>query len=501
MVHSTLTKSSKSKIDLVETHFEASRSPIERRSRGVTFTPQWIVDLMVRALEVKLTSDTLVVDVGAGAGRFALAAAHALKDTQVIAVESDQSLAKALQNQVSEAGLGGRVRIVNQDFLRWDLPANSGKKVFLGNPPYVRHHSISAGDKAWLRDLGESMRKSFSGLSGLHVYFILRCLSQARGGDRLVMILPSEWLETRYGNAVKQAIIERCASVKLYVFPQHVRIFEGTMTTSLILDLVIGPPSFSVSAAVISEGMRDLPRETEDLTLPVLDPARANWLQAARSAVGLGEPQTELSDGEMELGELFAIHRGQVTGMNSVWIADEKTRKLIPERFLVPAVTDAKEILCLSDGMLQSDQHLQRAIDLPGDLFELADHERDGVEEFLALAEARGASRTYIARHRRPWWRVGLKAPPAIIMSYMARRPPRFAVNLCQARLLNIAHGLYPKVSLSEAQLLRIVTWLNASGQTRFSRTYAGGLIKVEPGEARKIRIPRLQRLGLAKAA
>lgn len=488
-------------IDLAEYRFQASRSGLERRKRGVTFTPQWIVDLMIGALRSTTTQKVLIIDAGAGAGRFTLAAASSVRSARVLAVESDSMLAKILNQQVAESDLGNRVQIMNQNFLHYSLPKNPGRMIFIGNPPYVRHHSIPASDKAFLRRLSESFGVNFSGLSGLHVYFMLRCLSEAREGDRLLMILPSEWLEARYGDAVKQVILEHCSSTKFYIFPEKVKIFGETMTTSLILDLTVGLPSHEVSVAIVKEGTRELPAETVKLNLPSHNPSCVNWLRAAKDAVGIFDSQVELAGGGGELGELFAIHRGQVTGMNGVWIANENTRKLIPERYLIRTITDAKEILNLPDAMLRNDKELLEVIDLPKDLSELADHEQRSIAEFLAFAEMQGAARTYIARHRRPWWRVGLKAAPALVMSYMARRPPRFALNLCQARLLNIAHGLYPKVALSQAQLSQIAFWLNSLGQTQFGRTYAGGLIKVEPGDACKIRIPKLEQLELAKAA
>jgi hypothetical protein len=318
---------------------------------------------------------------------------------------------------------------------------------------------------------------------------MLRFLLEGKPGDRLLMILPSEWLETRYGTAIKETILERCAAATLFMFSPATPVFGATMTTSLILDLTLGVPTGVVKAAVVADDAADLPAATRPLSLTPRKPADCNWLKAARCALGL-EHSHVADPGEILLGELFGIHRGQVTGMNSVWIANDESSRLVPERFLFPAVTDGRQILNLNDGALVDSGRLRRVIDLPADLSSLTECEREGIAAFLARAEACGARDGYIARHRRPWWRVGLKPPPALIMSYMARRAPRFAVNLCGARLLNIAHGLYPKVPLSEEQLMRIAEGLNSSSDISCGRTYAGGLTKVEPGDACRIRVP-----------
>ena len=37
------------------------------------------------------------------------------------------------------------------------------------------------------------------------------------------------------------------------------------------------------------------------------------------------------------------------------------------------------------------------------------------------------ADQSHVARHRRAWWSVGLKAPAPILCTYVARRPPAFS--------------------------------------------------------------------------
>ena len=120
----------------------------------------------------------------------------------------------------------------------------------------------------------------------------------------------------------------------------------------------------------------------------------------------------------------------------------------------------------------------------------------DRVERFLMWAKQEGAHETYIARHRRPWWRVGLREPPPIMASYMARRPPVFTRNAANARCINIAHGLYPREALSERTLRALVAFLNATTSTNDGRTYAGGLTKFEPKEMERLCVPRPELLG-----
>lgn len=93
--------------------------------------------------------------------------------------------------------------------------------------------------------------------------------------------------------------------------------------------------------------------------------------------------------------------------------------------------------------MLRSASVLRRVIDIPSDLDDFTSAERQRISRFLAWAKAAGADQSYIAPHRKAWWAVGLKAPAPILCTYVARRPPQFTLNTCDACHINVAHGLY----------------------------------------------------------
>lgn len=115
------------------------------------------------------------------------------------------------------------------------------------------------------------------------------------------------------------------------------------------------------------------------------------------------------------------------------------------------------------------------------------------VEHFLQWAKEKGADTTFTAKHRKCWWRMDLKETPPIVMTYMGRRPPVFARNIAKAPLLNIAHGLYAKVALTDQEQDALVAWPNKNVSVDSGRSYAGGLVKFEPKEAMQIAIPDIK--------
>ncbi|MES1150628.1 MAG: hypothetical protein ABUL54_01940, partial [Dongia sp.] len=215
--------------------------------------------------------------------------------------------------------------------------------------------------------------------------------------------------------------------------------------------------------------------------------AAPRWTQIGRT--GAARPV-----GWTELGELCRVHRGQVTGGNAVWIAGPHGTDL-PERFLFPAVTKARELIAAGDALTDASR-LRRVIDLPVDIA----IDDPAVQRFLAWARQQGADAGYIARHRKAWWSVGLKSPAPILCTYMARRPPAFVRNRCGARHINIAHGLYPRAPMSDAILEALAAFLRANVAQSSGRTYAGGLTKFEPKELERIAVPPLEELAATAA-
>jgi hypothetical protein len=207
----------------------------------------------------------------------------------------------------------------------------------------------------------------------------------------------------------------------------------------------------------------------------------------------------EVPAGFIELGEIFRVHRGQVTGANQAWIAGDEARD-IPGRFKRPTVTKGRELFTARTELITT-ANLKKVVDLPVSLDELNSEERKIVSKFLKWAKSLGAEESYVAQHRRAWWAVELRAPAPVLVTYMARQAPAFVVNTAKARHINIAHGLYPREPLNEATLAAILTWLRQHVGTSGGRTYAGGLVKFEPKELERIPIPSLEDIHAANTA
>ncbi|HEY5989461.1 MAG TPA: N-6 DNA methylase, partial [Streptosporangiaceae bacterium] len=470
------------------------RPPAERRAAGQTFTPGAVIESMIRWAG-RTVAPVRVVDPGAGSARFLVAAGRRWPEAILLGLETDPLAAMIGRANLAAAEMADRAAIALTDYRSVHLPPACGPTLFLGNPPYIRHHQVPAAWKDWLRSTAEALDLPASGLAGLHAHFFLATALHAVPGDAGVLVTAAEWLDVNYGALVRALLLGPLGGEAIHVLDPATAVFADAMTTSAITCFRPGtrPAAIRLRHVASSAGLGEL---TGGVVTPVATlRAAPRWrMFASRPAART----RRLPAGQVELGELCRVHRGQVTGANRVWIA-MADQTALPRRFLFHAVTRASELFEAA-GTLVTMAPLRCVIDLPADLDELSDAERVLVEAFLTRARAVGAADSYIACHRDPWWRVRLRPPAPILATYMARRPPAFVRNLAGARHVNIAHGLYPREPLPEAALDGLATFLRQSVVQEQGRTYAGGLTKFEPREMERLLVPGPDVLAASRA-
>lgn len=472
--------------------FCALRSPEIRRDQGATYTPADVAEAMVSWASALKTEPTRVVDPGVGSARFLLAAAKKFPKAKLIGIEIDPLAAMIARANLAAAGLATRSEVILADYRIVQLPEIKGRTLFVGNPPYVRHHQLDAKGKEWLTVEAKRLGFSASQLAGLHVHFFLATVLKAHKGDFGAFITSAEWLDVNYGRLVRELFLNDLGGLGIIIVEPTSKTFSDAATTAAITQFVVGSQPAKIRVRRVTNldqtnaltGGRLLHRgrlETE-----------ARWSHLTRKV-------REAREGYVELGELCRVHRGQVTGANRVWIAGLHST-MLPDSVLFPSVTRAKELFAAGE-VLADASKLREVIDIPPDLSIFDSEDRKAIDRFLDFAKSIGADSGYVAKNRKAWWSVSLRSPAPILATYMARRPPAFVRNLADARHINIAHGLYPRDPFPAALLDRLAHFLSYAVSVKEGRTYAGGLTKFEPREMERLLVPGPELLGAMRAA
>jgi adenine-specific DNA-methyltransferase len=469
--------------DPLGTLFYRLRAADERRAAGAVYTPDRIIEPMVSwTLE---QGAARIVDAGSGSGRYTASVLRRDKGFPIVAVDLDPLA--TLMTRAAVAVLGGTaVTVVNADYTRLRLAPVDGKTAFLGNPPYLRHHQIAPSSKAWAQKAAAVLGHKVSGLAGLHAYFYLATAVLGRPGDVGCFVTSAEWLDVNYGSIIRNLLTESLGGEEIHVVEPEAMPFDGVATTAAVVQFRVGAPAQSI-------GFRSVPTlaNLAPLTRSKSPVARDRLIEASRWSVFI-RTRTQVPSGYIELGEIARVHRGAVTGANATWVARGAVD--LPESVLYASVTKARELFAAGSVLATSEQ-LRSVIDIPTDLdaFDAADRRR--INRFLKLARQNSVHEGYVAKNRKAWWAVGLKAPAPILATYMARRPPAFVRNEVEARHINIAHGVYPRQEMSRDELRVLADCLSSSVVLGQGRTYAGGLTKFEPREMERLTIPDLDTL------
>ena len=463
--------------------FSRVRDAAARRRDGAVYTPGHLIDPMVDWTLAQ--QPARIVDAGAGSGRFLAAVLRREPGLEAIAVDRDP-LATLMTRAMLAVLKATRARVIQADYTTVTLPGSAGRTAFLGNPPYVRHHQLSAAAKDWAQQAAGSIGHRISGLAGLHAYFFLATALLGRPGDVGCFVTSAEWLDVNYGAIMRSLVLGPLGGRSLHIIEPKALPFDGVQTTAVITAFEIGS--------------RDDPVRLQDVESPgqlralatAGRPVPRQRLRESSRWSGLLRPAAMAPAGFIELGELCRVHRGAVTGANAFWVVRHQAG--LPAAVLYPSVTRARELFAAGT-VLADREHLRLVVDIPAELDQLDARDRATVDRFITAARKAGVDQGYIAAHRRAWWSVGLAAPAPILATYMARRPPAFVINAAQARHINIAHGLYPRQELDRHTLSRLAGALRTGTVLGQGRVYAGGLTKFEPREMERLMVPGLSML------
>jgi tRNA1(Val) A37 N6-methylase TrmN6 len=445
-----------------------------RRKTGSFYTDRPIVDAMLRWVAEQQPDE--VVDCGAGTGRFAIAAARLPGVRSVIAVEIDPVASLILRARAAVLGIK-TIRVLNDDFLALELAPTKLRRAFVGNPPYVRHHGLTAEQKKSGQLIAASLGIRLSGLAGLHAHFVFSAAVLAKPGDVLCFILSAEWLDVNYGRGLRDLMLDGLRAEEVHLLDASTAAFADAATTAVIVCARSGGDAEEIrfknaaslnTLAQFGLGGRLVPHS--DLQLA------KSWGKIARGRYG------DVDATRIPLGSVARVHRGIVTGANEFFVMTRaRAKELGLQNCVRPVLTRAEDVLS-SGGVVRDSPH-RKVMLCPPDRMTAAD--RRSLNRYIADGEAAQIHKRYVPSHRNPWWRPQVLPPPPIVATYMARQAPAFALNPDGLVFLNVIHGLYPLRPLSDEQMRLLAEALTRlrEGYRGEGRTYQGGLEKFEPRE------------------
>lgn len=526
--------------EMIGSLYESVTPQESRRKLGQFRTPPWIAELM--SSWVVTDGSEIVLDAGMGASSLSAAVSqkihqeHTLHRGRMVGVE--KSCLGVVMGQTGLALEGTEVpcQVVDGDFLDIKSRGIEGSvDGIVSNPPYTRHHELPVEYKQRVNaQIETELDREVSALSPMYAYFYYRAGSLLLPGSRASFITPSEFLETTYGESIKQYLLDEFDVSALVLFNQNGESkFDDAMTTSLVSFLekseetvdetesvtrfirVDGDPSEEELFAAVSG---DIDGEVE---WGFINPVLQGEIDPETKWTEFFNPVSIDTEGLVPLSDIATVNRGIATGKNEYFclteadverwgIETQYLSKIMRNSHSVPTykytVDDWEDEQDAGDQVwvlyhlteldprlvkrvLSEDTVISTTLTACFDGLEGGEEAQSGVVEYLqyGMKDEKQVHTGYLARNRTPWFVVDRRDPPEIVVTYMSRDGARFIQNSTSARTLSNLHGIYMDVNVSECEEKALLAYLNSDFASvlvkQCGRTYSSGMDKIEPNE------------------
>jgi hypothetical protein len=379
------------------------------------------------------------------------------------------------------------------------------------NPPYVRHHHLTNGNKESLqrRTLKASGAK-LGGLAGLYCHFLGLSHPWLDEGAVSGWLIPSGFMDVNYGREVKRYLLERVTLLRIHRFaPEDVQ-FADSLVSSAVVWFRNEPPPGDNAVEFTFGGTLAEPKLARTI------PARA--LAHEPKWTRFPESEARYPSQVPTIADFFKIKRGLATGHNRYFILSEEelAARRLPRECFKPILPSPRY---LPGDEIESDDSGDPVLERRMFLLDPEYTEEEIKARFPSLAayleegKTQGLHERYLCRHRPIWYAQENRPAAPIVCTYLGRkdtkrgRPFRFILNHSRATVANVYLAMYPKPDLSRALALdpillrRVWEALNRITPARIlgeGRVYGGGLHKLEPKELANVPVPEIANL-LAK--
>jgi adenine-specific DNA-methyltransferase len=482
--------------DVIGAAYERLVSGRTRRTLGQFFTPLAVGRAMARWLLAD--QPQLLLDPGCGSGSLLVAAAHERKvQTRLLGIDVDPlAIAMAEANRAARQIKGLELRTT--DFLLDDV--RERPQAVICNPPYTRHHALTAEAKAAIHaGFGTRLKVELSQLASLHVLFLVRALEITADEAALAFVTPAHWLDMNYAREIKRLLLARAHVEAIVRFPADELVFDHTVTTAMITLIRKGADGTQPTRLIEAKST-----STDSITAVLTDPDAGERVTLT-SARKWSRPQRKRRNAGIALAEAAHVRRGVATGCNNFFVLSERQRRdlglgrssvrpcLASPRHFGGQTIDMEAFEALPETTRRWLLEPKR----PHATGPLADYLARGRTEFGVLERHLVKQRVKAGRR---WFAVEAHFEAPILFTYFNRPRARFVRNLALAVPLNNWLVITPHNDVDSDALFETLTSAPVLARLQDDcRLYGNGLWKLEPSELKQLRLP-VDRLALVES-
>jgi hypothetical protein len=474
---------------------------------GAYYTDSQVADRLVE-WAVRLPSDS-VLDPSFGGGVFLrsaaarIAALGGIPAGQIKGVEVDPLVHEEVGAKLRREYAIEPQGLIQDDFFA--LPPSAQQvDCVLGNPPFIRFHRFAGSMRERALNQAAMSGVKLSRLASSWAPFLVHAMSMLKRGGRLAMVVPAELTYATYAAPVLRHLKRSFRHLTLLSFRRKL-FADINEDTYLLLAEGFGASNETfrfadygqVDDLSIHEGQLRGASLDGDLDADAIGSGHSRFVELYLDPRAKGLYNRLKSSACIQpLGASADVGIGYVSGANGFFHltrADVRERS-IPEVFLRKAVFRGKGLNGLA--FREADWEFASAQGDAGYLLMIPPGHAElpaNVRRYLAEGESSGISQGFKCRNRKPWYAVPNVYVPDALLTYMSGRQPKLVANESDVIAPNTLHILRMRNGRSANLPALLAGWHTSLARLSMEvegHAMGGGMLKIEPTEAERVRIP-----------
>ena len=475
-------------------------APLEHRKKFAQFfTPYRIADLMVKWL-LDAPSLEKILEPAFGLGIFSRILLNNKASVNIKGFEIDQQIFKKSQDVfVNEPNIN--IQLGDYMYNDWSNKYDG----IICNPPYFKFHDYD--NKGILKELENKASYKLNGFTNLYTAFLLKSLHQLKKDGRAAYIVPSEFLNSDYGKAIKSYLIKSQCLRHVIIIDFKENVFDNALTTASILLLANDKKADSVQFSNV-ESLDDFAEIEEAIkshsqTSTNQKSVKFNELNPDIKWRNYYQKQNGINFSNLVPFSHFGkVVRGIATGANEYFIFNRSKAKdyNIVDKYLLPCICKAADVK--NSFFTEQDFESLERNDKSAFLFNAVNPQDSFVEEYIKKGISEAIHEKHLPAHRKIWYLPENRLPAPIWVSVFNRDDIKFIRNEANIKNLTTFHCIYVNNNLYSGNTLEqttdlffayLITDVARSIFNDNRREYGNGLKKFEPNDINKSNILNLE--------
>lgn len=385
-------------------------------------------------------------------------------------------------------GNPAKANIFNRDYLMngWEDKYDA----IVCNPPYNKFQAVRNRNEI-LESIYEHTGVRYSGYTNLYLLFLIKSIYQLSTNGRLAYIIPSEFMNSEYGIAVKQLIVDRRLLRAIVNFENDKEIFFNATTTCCILLLDHAPKTYAsfynltsvkeLSGIRISDGSGGCVLVSYD------------ELKADRKWRSYLKQETATAYANLKpVSEFCCVSRGIATGANDFFCFSlSKARKAgIPLHYLTECICRSADIR--SPIFDIADFEALSSADKTVYLLDITTSDYNDLAQYIETGAKSGVDKRFLPSRRNPWYSMEQKQAAPIWVSSACREGMKFVRNVAMTKSLTTFHSIFVRDPYADYTDIIFCYFLTPTAQSIIRenrKELGGGLEKFQPNDLNRAKM------------